>query len=232
MTPEKLEENFQQLLRTSVDDSRFAPSRDERQWSPRLDEDTQGLIWDQHYIYHTGWAARVLAETKPAKHVDIASLNYWAVVVSAFIPVEFYELRPMPCKGLSGLTCGAADITALPFADNSIQSLSSLHVHEHIGLGRYGDTVDATGDLKAAKELVRVLAPGGQLLMAIPCGKPRLIYNTGRVYSYQMVVEMFSLLKVAEFSLWTDDPQEFVHNADPALVAKCEGGCGMWRFVK
>ena len=187
MTPETLEKNFQQLCRQG--DARFTPSRDALHWSARTDEDTQGLVWDQHYIYHTGWASRVLAATRPAKHVDIASLNFWAVAISAFVPVEFYELRPMPCKGLTGLTCGEADLTQLPFADNSIESLSSLHTLEHIGLGRYGDTVDAAGDLKAAAELVRVLKPGGQLLMAVPCGKPRLIYNHGRVYSYEMVEE-------------------------------------------
>jgi len=230
MTPETFEQNFQKLCSESQADGRFTPSRDI--WSPRLDEDTQQLTWDQHYIYHTGWASRVLAATRPAKHIDIASLNFWAVAVSAFIPMEFYEFRPMPCKGLSSFVCGEANLTSLPFADNSIDSLSSLHTLEHIGLGRYGDAVDASGDRKAAAELVRVLAPGGQLLMAVPCGKPRLIYNMGRVYSYQMVVDMFYPLKVAEFALWTDDPQEFILNADPALVAKCEGGCGCWRFVK
>lgn len=232
MTPETFEQNFQKLCAESGADSRFSLSRDSEHWSPRLDEDTETLIWDQHYIYHTGWAARILADTKPSKHVDIASLNFWAVAVSAFIPMEFYELRPMPCKGLSNFVCKEADLTKLPFDDNSVESLSSLHTLEHIGLGRYGDTVDIAGDKKAAAELVRVLAPGGQLLMAVPCGVPRLIYNTGRVYSYQMVVDMFYPLKVKNFSLWTDYPQEFINDADPALVAKCQGGCGCWRFVK
>lgn len=227
MTPETLEQNFQQLLGKS--DNRFKLPWD---YAPRVDEDTNVLSWDQHYVYHTGWAARQLALSRPKKHVDISSLNYWAAAVSAFIPMDFYEFRSMDCQGLSGLFCGEANLTELPFADNSIESLSSLHTLEHIGLGRYGDKIDAFGDVKAAQELVRVLAPGGQLLMAVPVGVPRLIYNTGRVYSYEMVLDMFQPLKVKQFSLWTDYPQEFITDANPELVKDCEGGCGCWVFEK
>ena len=46
-----------------------------------------------------------------------------------------------------------------------------MHVIEHIGLGRYGDKFDYDGDLKAIKELKRVLAVGGNLLFVVPIGK-------------------------------------------------------------
>ena len=50
------------------------------------------------------------------------------------------------------------NILNLPFSDYSINSLSSICVIEHIGLGRYGDQLDQFGTEKAVKELVRVLA--------------------------------------------------------------------------
>ena len=56
-------------------------------------------------------------------------------MVSAFIPVEFYDYRPAELS-LSGLEFKHADLTHLPFADNSVESLSCMHVIEHIGLGR------------------------------------------------------------------------------------------------
>ena len=40
-----------------------------------------------------------------------------------------------------------------------------MHVVEHIGLGRYGDQVDPDGDLMAMKELERVTAKLGKLLL-------------------------------------------------------------------
>src|SRR5436853_180080 len=82
---------------------------------------------------------------------------------SAFIPVEFYDYRPANVQ-LSNLTAEAADLLALPFAEGSVESLSCMHVVEHIGLGRYGDPLDPNGDLKAIAELRRVLAPAGTLL--------------------------------------------------------------------
>jgi len=230
MIPEQLEQNFQLLCAQSPLDGRFIPTRDN--WSPRLDEDTETLNFDKHYVYNVGWAARILSETRPMKHVDISSLDYFVSVASAFVPIDFYEFRNTSIKGLAGLVCGTADLVALPFADNSIGSLSCLHVIEHIGLGRYGDIVDAGGDRKAAQELSRVLAPGGQLLMAAPCGKPQLIYNGQRIYSYQMMMDLFSGLKLREFSLLSCLTYDFIRNADPKLVEQEIGGCGLWWFTK
>ena len=84
-----------------------------------------------------------------------------------FRAVDFYDFRPAPLS-LPDLFAGAADLTALlPFADNSIHSLSCMHVLEHIGLGRYGDPLDPDGDLKAIGELVlRVVARRFDLLVA------------------------------------------------------------------
>ena len=79
---------------------------------------------------------------------------------------------------------GQTDICALPFADGSIQSLSCMHVVEHVGLGRYGDPLDPMEIEWQCSELQRVLAPGGDLLFVVPVGKPRIMYNAHRIYSY------------------------------------------------
>ena len=51
-------------------------------------------------------------------------------------------------------------VLILPFEDESVESLSCMHVVEHIGLGRYGDILDPDGDSKAISELKRALAVG------------------------------------------------------------------------
>jgi len=141
---------------------------------PQIFDKTKLTGFDRHYVYHTAWAARKVKEFGPAKHIDIASSLYFPGILSAFIPVEFYDYRPAPLH-LSNLSTEHADLTNLHFASDSINSLSCLHTIEHIGLGRYGDPIDPEGDKKACAELARVLAPGGQLLFVTPIGHKALI---------------------------------------------------------
>ena len=150
-------------------DDRFAIRWEDRYPCPG--DKTATTPFDGHYTYHPAWAARILAKTRPAEHVDISSIIHFTAMMSAFIPIRFYDYRPADLH-LSDVIAGAEDLTSLSFADNSIPSLSCMHTVEHIGLGRYGDEMDPKGDLKAITELKRVLAPGGTLLFVVPTGKP------------------------------------------------------------
>jgi SAM-dependent methyltransferase len=116
----------------------------------------------------------------PAKHIDISGTLPFFFILSAFMPVEFYDFRTAPLH-LSQLKCGSTDLTALHFSTGSVQSLSCMHTVEHVGLGRYGDPIDPDGDLKAIRELKRVLAPGGNLLFVVPVGKPSVVFNAHRI---------------------------------------------------
>ena len=194
---------------------------------PCLNDRTDTTPFDPHYTFHTAWAARVVAELRPERHVDISSHLMFVVAVSAFVPVDFYDYRPANLA-LSGLTSRAADLTKLPFADRSIHSLSCMHVVEHIGLGRYGDPLDPMGDVTAMRELQRVIAPGGSLLFVVPVGKPRVCYNAHRIYGYQQITDSFSELRVRQFALIPDRGHELglLIDAAPELVAQQRYGCG------
>jgi hypothetical protein len=204
------------------------------QWRDRypcLDERTAMTGFDRHYLYHPAWAARVLADTKPDCHVDISSALHFCSLVSAFVPVRFFDYRPAEIS-LSNLESGQADICALPFSNGSIRSLSCMHVVEHVGLGRYGDPLDPEGDLKAMAELKRVLAPGGDLLFVVPVGKPRIQYNAHRIYSYDQVRGAFAGFELKEFSLIPDDRAngDLIRNAAPEMTDRQSYGCGCFWF--
>jgi SAM-dependent methyltransferase len=211
--------------------ARFAVSWSDRY--PCLHDKTASTGFDRHYIYHTAWAARVVRETTPALHVDISSSLYFSAIVSAFCPVKFYDYRPADL-GLAGLENGPADLLDLPFADRSIASLSCMHVVEHVGLGRYGDPLDPDGDLKAIAELRRVLAPGGNLLFVVPIGKPRVMFNAHRIYSYDQIREYFRDLRLHQFALVPDDARDggLVYDASRALADAQSYGCGCFWFRK
>lgn len=199
-----------------------------------LDDNTSTTPFDTHYEYHQAWATRCLKKINPKKHVDISSRITFNVIVSAFIPIDFYDYRPAQIKNLSGLSCKKADLTNLHFESNSISSLSCMHTIEHIGLGRYNDKVDPDGDLKAIEELKRVLAPGGNLLLVVPVGKPRIQYNAHRIYSYDMIISYFDNFELVNYSLIPDNAMEvgIINNAGKKLTDNQKYGCGCFWFKK
>lgn len=198
---------------------------------PCLRDNTSDISFDRHYIYHTAWAARVLSKTKPELHIDISSSLYFVAIVSAFLPVKHYDFR-LPKLSASNLQVASADLNRLPFPDKSISSVSCMHVVEHIGLGRYGDSLDPEGDLKAISELKRILAEEGDLLFVIPIGKPKIMFNAHRIYSYSQIIDYFSEFKLIEFALIPDDPNDggLISNASKGMADKQEYGCGCFHF--
>lgn len=201
---------------------------------PVLYDKTKKTGFDRHYVYHTSWAARALKEINPSLHVDISSSLYFAGIVSAFVPMEFYDYRPADIY-LDNLESKQGDLMHLPFADNSVQSLSCMHVVEHIGLGRYGDPLDPEGDMKAIRELKRVLAPNGSLLFVVPIGgMARIQFNAHRIYTYQQICDYFSDLELKEFALIPESGSRggLIRNADPKLANEERYGCGCFWFIK
>lgn len=216
---------------------RVAAPRFALRWQDRwlcLRDATSLTSFDRHYVFHTAWACRILAESRPAEHVDISSSLYFVATASAFVPIRFYDYRPAQL-GLSGLTCDQADLTRLHFADRSIESLSCMHVVEHVGLARYGDPLDYDGDLKAVSELRRVLAVGGQLLFVVPIGgEARIQFNAHRIYTYRSVLAMFEEFELVEFALIPDDGSTLglVRSAEEALSNAQRYGCGCFWLRK
>jgi SAM-dependent methyltransferase len=200
---------------------------------PCLFENIPYTRFDTHYVYHTAWAARKVKEIGARSHVDISSSLYFSSIVSAFTPVTFYDFRPAKLN-LSNLTSLSANLLKLHFESESVDSLSCMHTVEHVGLGRYGDVIDPEGDVHAAKELARVLAVGGSLIFVVPVGKPRIQFNAHRIYSYDMVLDMFPGLSLTEFSLIPDNALDtgMVYDALPELANAQTYGCGCFLFTK
>lgn len=216
----------------SAPNQRFSISLSDR-WVC-LGDATEFTSFDRHYVFHTAWASRVVAEIKPVEHIDISSSLYFITSCSAFVPIKFFDYRPAKL-GLSGLSCEKGDITNLPFPDNSLLSVSCMHVVEHIGLGRYGDPIDYDGDLRAIAELKRVIAVGGNLLFVVPIGgKSRIQFNAHRIYRYKQVVDMFEGFEVREFALIQDneDGEGLIRHASEELADLQRYGCGCFWLRK
>lgn len=195
---------------------------------PSLHERTPLHELDAHYFYVNAWAARRILDARPKEHLDVASQIVLAAILSASLPVTYLDVRPLRAV-LPGLLSVGGSLLALPYADRSIASVSCLHVAEHIGLGRYGDPLDPDGTRKAARELQRVLAPGGSLYFAVPVGRPRVCFNSHRIHAVEAVLQLFPELTLVELSGVTDDGR-YVEHAAAAVFTDAHYACGMFRF--
>ena len=149
--------------------------------------------------------------------------------------VSFIDIRPLQIQ-LDNYEGRAGSIVALPYSDSSLSSVSSLHVIEHIGLGRYGDPIDPEGSSKACAELVRVLAPDGKLYVSMPIGDSRVQFNGQRIFSVSDVLVLFAGLELVELSI-VDTLGKFHECVSPAQVklGQAQGldyGLGMFVFFK
>lgn len=197
---------------------------------PCLKDRVTTTPFDHHYIYHPAWAARILATTKPALHADFSSILSFSSIVSAFVPIKFFDFRPAHLN-LNGWEGNFADLCKLDIQDHTYESVSCMHTVEHIGLGRYGDALDPIGDIKAINELKRITKSNGNILFVTPVGKQRIEYNAHRIYSFELIIQLFENCELVDFSLITDEGT-YIENAAPELVKNQNYGCGCFWFKK
>lgn len=103
------------------------------------------------------------------------------------------------------------DIRHSQFKDAEFDLVSCISTLEHIGLANYyGITEqDEAGDLKAAKEMVRILKPSGILLLTVPYCKARFIRPGARVYGPE-IVSMFLHLKILGLVIYVESKDGWI----------------------
>lgn len=197
---------------------------------PCLYDRTAATGIDGHYFYQGVWAMRKIKESGAGEHVDVGSLVSFVGLLSTFVKVTFIDIRPAPIV-LENFDSRAGSVLEMPYDDNSVKSLSCLHVAEHIGLGRYGDPLDPHGTIKAARELSRILALQGDLYFSLPVGKPRVQFNAHRIHSPSQILQYFNQLKLVSFSA-TNDFGEYRDNISTEEMENSAYACGMFHFTK
>jgi len=198
---------------------------------PCLFDRTAKTKIDSHYFYQHLWAFKKIYSLSPKLHVDVGSSTDFVGLLSAITQVHFIDIRPLDVCNVENLKIVKGSILHLPYNDDSLESISCLHVAEHIGLGRYGDALDPLGTKKAANELTRCLAKGGNLFFSLPVGKPRLCFNAHRIHSPRSIVDYFDGLELVELS-GTGDDKRFIENIDIGILEDSRYACGMFWFRK
>jgi len=166
---------------------------------PCLGDDTAETYIEPTYFYQDCWAFEKIVKQSPAYHIDVGSHHKYVALLSKVLPVTMVDIRPLSLP-LDSLSFKEGSILDLPFEDNSVESISSLCVVEHIGLGRYGDPLDPNGSTKAIDELKRVLKVGGNLYFSVPVmgKKNRIFFNAHRSFSDEYIEQCFYGCKIVE----------------------------------
>jgi SAM-dependent methyltransferase len=168
------------------------------EWFPCLSDNLSHTPLDPTYFFQDSWASKHIFRLKPKHHYDVGSSAKTIGILSQFVPITMIDIRPIELK-LENLYFKQGSILELPFEDDSIETLSSLCVVEHIGLGRYGDILDPMGSEKAIKELKRVIKVDGIILFSVPVDSENKIYfNAHRAFTREYILELFDGFKVVE----------------------------------
>lgn len=165
---------------------------------PHIWDRTEKTPLGKEYFLQDTWCAGKIFKTKPKYHVDIGSTALLVGILAKFTKVYSVDIRPIPIK-MKNLVCKKGSILKLPFKNNALKSISSLCVIEHIGLGRYGDTLNLNGTLQAVAELKRVLNKGGNLYLSVPITRSNTVmFNAHRTFNYKTILNYFKELKLVE----------------------------------
>jgi SAM-dependent methyltransferase len=163
---------------------------------PCIGDDVVETPIEPIYFYQDAWAFERIVQRSPSTHIDVGSHHKFVALLSKVVPVTMVDIRPLSLP-LESLQFRRGSILDLPFEDNSVSSLSSLCVVEHIGLGRYGDPLDPHGTEKAIAELKRILAPGGHLCLSVPVSDENVVhFNAGRILAIRYVIQLLEPLQV------------------------------------
>lgn len=203
-------------------------------WSylPILDDRTATTGFDPHYVYLGAWAFRAIVNQSPKEHIDVGSQINWVTCLASITKVVFIDIRPFT-GNVTNLSSVAGSVLQLPYGDQAVQSLSCLHVAEHIGLGRYGDPLNPAGTRQAIRELARVLSVGGHLYFALPVGKPKTCFNAHRIHDPLDIARWFAEegLFLEAFAA-VDDSGIFHRETSPADYCEANYACGMFHLVR
>ena len=175
---------------------------------PCLNDKQESQGTDNHYFYQDCWAARQVFTENPNWGVDIGSTVLLVGILSQFKPWTSVDIRPIKSE-LAGLECKAGSVLELPFDDGTVPCLTTMCVLEHIGLGRYGDPLNPNGTEEAAREITRVLQPGGIVIFSVPVGREVLEFNAHRRFTYEQVLSLFKGFTLVDSCILTPVPRRF-----------------------
>ena len=191
-----------------------------------------------HYFHQDLLVATCIHEASPRRHIDVGSrVDGFVAHVAAFRPIEILDVRALQDTGHPHIRYMQADLMDEASVPQEItDSLSCLHVLEHLGLGRYGDAIDPNGHRRGFNNLLRMLEPGGTLYVSFPIGRATEVhFNAHRVFHPTDVLRWADTPDAVELLRFdfVDDQGALYRAANPAgPLPPMSFGCGIYTLRK
>ena len=193
-----------------------------------------------HYFHQDLLVAQLIHEHNPKRHIDIASrIDGFVAHVASYREIEVLDIRPLskllPHENIKFIQADFMISKNLGKTD----SLSCLHAIEHFGLGRYGDSIDVSGHIKAITNLVDLVNRDGRLYISFPISKnDEVHFNAHRVLNVKTILQIPSIkndMKLLRFDyiddagvLHTEACIDDINNLNEDI----RYGCGIYTFLK
>jgi SAM-dependent methyltransferase len=177
------------------------------------------------YFYQDTWAFERILLKKPYQHVDIGSHHKFVAFLSKITNLSMVDIRPLSLE-MASINFIKGDILHLPYENETVDSLSSLCVIEHIGLGRYGDEIDPSGSEKAFNEINRILRVGANFYMSVPIEEINKVYfNAHRAFNEEY------LLKTLLYNYQVED-RKYIYSTKFSDQKASGFGVGCYHLIK
>ena len=191
------------------------------------------------YFYQDLFVMRKIMESDHSRHIDVGSrIDGFIGNLSVAKKVEVFDIRPLDLE-IENVKFTQIDINKIPDEFLSIADcVSCLHTIEHIGLGRYGDTIDTSGWKKTLNSLSKILQDKGTLWLSVPSGIQRIEFNAHRVFRPETVVKeaLKNKLELRKFYFFEYSNPKIVESKDIQLdfdrITKIDYCLGIYCFEK
>lgn len=227
--------DYNKLKKQITEDSEFKYGKFYPCFEDKFDESGVGK---GHYFNQDLFVAQKIFESKPKIIVDIGSrIDGFVAHVASFRSIEVFDIRPLD-SNIKNIIFRQADITELdPKYYNYADAVSSLHVIEHLGLGRYGDKIDINGHLKGLDNIYKILKKNGSFYFSVPIGPQRIEFNAHRVFNIEYLLTLFKdKYLIKSFAYVGNDNRLHIEvdltSEDATNNFGCNFGCGIFELIK
>jgi len=191
------------------------------------------------YFHQDLYVAKEIYKRKPIKHVDIgSSVEGFVAHVASFREIEIFDIRKLH-SNIENIIFKQIDFMStnnypLSYCD----SISSLNVIEHFGLGRYGDSIDPNGHLNGFNNISKMLKKDGIFYFSVPMGKEQKIeFNAHRIFNLQYLIDWVRNLYHIDNFCYIDDMGDLCENTQLTddnikYSFNCNFGCAIFILRK